>query len=391
MKTRPKVIGYAGAALGLAAILYVAFRPAAIMVESGVVLTGPMQVAVEEQGETRSHDRFVVGAPVSGRLLRVVHHAGDAIEANAVVATIAPVPLGARERDELRAREVAALAALRSSQAQLDHVVADLAQARRESERLEQLFARQLVARQAMEQAQNEAETLEREAEAARFRTESAAAELREVQAGLTALNPEYASGTVVEIRAPAAGRILRILETSERVLAAGTPILVIGDLQQLEVVMEVLSSEAVRLTPGMPALLDGWGGDGPLRAKVRTIEPYAFTKVSALGVEEKRTNVVLDFVDPPGALGDGYRVNGRIITWEAQDVLKVPVSALFRCESGWCVFVVDGKRAREAPVTLGHINSAEGEILSGLRAGQRVIRHPPNALAEGMRVRLLK
>jgi HlyD family secretion protein len=388
MKTPLRIAVYAGAALALAGVVVIAFRPTAIAVETGVVLAGPMQVTVEDQGETRSHDRFVVAAPVSGRLLRVHRHEGDAVNANAVVATIAPVPLGARERAEVRARVAAAAATQLGVQAQLDHVVDDLAQARRESARVEQLFARQLVARQVLEQAQNAAGTLEKEVQAARFRADSAAAELREAQAGLVAVNPEGGDGAVIAIRAPAAGRILRILEASERVLTGGTPILVIGDLDHLEVVMEMLSSEAVRIAPGMPALLDGWGGERPLRARVRLIEPYAFTKVSALGVEEKRTNVVLDFVDPPGSLGDGYRVNGRIVIWEAPAVLKIPVSALFRCVSDWCAFVVDDNRARVVRVTLGHMSSSEGEILSGLRAGQRVVRHPPNELADGARVR---
>lgn len=388
MKLPLKVAVYAAAAAILAGVVFMAFRPAAIAVETGSAVLGSMQVTVDEQGETRSHDRFVVAAPVNGRLLRVLRHDGDAVSANEVVATIAPMPLSARERDELRARVAAAAATERSAQAQLKHVIDDLAQARRESARLEQLFARGLVARQPLEQAQNAAGTLEKEVDAARYRAESAAAELREAQAGLIALEETgRRDGAIVEIRAPAAGRILRIMEASERVLTAGAPILVIGDLAHLEIVMEMLSSEAVKLAPGMPALLEGWGGGTPLRARVRLIEPYAFTKVSALGVEEKRTNVVLDFVDPPASLGDGYRVNGRIITWEAASVLKVPISALFRCGPQWCVFLIDGNRARSARVGLGHMNSTEAEVLSGLRAGQRVVRHPPNELSDGARV----
>jgi len=387
MKMPLKTIAYGVAAAVLAGVVFIAWRPESIAVETGPVLVGPLQVTIEEQGETRSHDRFVVAAPVNGRLLRVLHHDGDAVGVNDVVATIAPVPLSARERDELNARVAAAAAAQRSAEAQLNHVVEDLAQAQRESARMEQLFARGLVARQPLEQAQNAAGTLEKEVDAARYRAKAAAAELREAQAGLIALRAAGGGDGVAEIRAPAAGRILRILEASERVVTAGTPILVIGDLEHLEVVMEMLSSEAVKLTAGMPALLESWGGDKPLRARVRLVEPYAFTKVSALGVEEKRTNVVLDFIDPPGTLGDGYRVTGRIITWDAAAVLKAPVSALFRCGSEWCVFVLDGKRARRREVRLGHMSSTETEILSGLQANDRVIRHPSNELTDGARV----
>jgi HlyD family secretion protein len=367
-------------------MLFLAFRPAPIVVETAVVETGPMQVIVEELGETRSHDRFVVAAPVTGRLLRVLHHDGDAVKQNEIVAALAPVPLSAREVDELNARVSAASAARRTSEAELSHAEADLAQAKRERVRIEDLFARGLVARQPMEQAQNAAGTQEKEVEAARFRAQAAAAELREAQAGLVAL--QATGRNVIEIRAPAAGRILRVVEASERVLPSGAPILVIGDLEHLEVVIEMLSSEAVRVSPGMPALLEGWGGEKPLRARVRTVEPYAFTKVSALGVEEKRTNVVLDFVDPPGALGDGYRVIGKIITWEAPAVLKVPVSALFRCGLDWCVFTVDGNRARRRELRLGHMSVTDAEVVSGLRANERVVRHPSNDLAEGVRVK---
>jgi HlyD family secretion protein len=388
MKKSPKLILYVVAALVLAGVIYIAFRPGSIAVEVGTLVSGPMQVIVEEQGETRSHDRFVVAAPVSGRLLRVLSHDGDTVAANEVVATLAPAPLTARERDELNARVSAAAAAQRGAEAELNHAVQDLDQAKRESARLEQLFARGLVARQPMEQAQNTASTMEKEVEAARFRAQAAAADLRQAQAGLIALR---ATGReVVEIRAPAGGRILRIMEASERVVAAGAPILVIGDLAHLEVVIEMLSSEAVKVSAGMPALLDDWGGDKPLRAKVRLVEPYAFTKVSALGVEEKRTNVVLDFVDPPGPLGDGYRVIGRIITWQSPSVLQAPVSALFRCGTEWCVYVLEGHRVQQRTTQLGHMSSTDAEVLSGLTANEKVVRHPPNELSNGARVRPL-
>lgn len=385
MKKPLRLVSYAGAALLFAGIIYLAFRPASIAVETGTVQSGPMQVTVDEQGETRSHDRFVVAAPVSGRLLRVLHHDGDSVAQNEIVAALAPTPLSARERDEVHARVAAAAAAQRSAEAELNHALADLAQAQRESTRVEQLFGRGLVARQPLEQAQNAAGTLEQEVEAARSRAQAAAADLREAQAGLIAL--KHSGHDVVELRAPAGGRILRITEASERVVGAGTPILVIGDLAHLEVVIEMLSSEAVKVSAGMPAFLENWGGDKPLRARVRLVEPYAFTKVSALGVEEKRTNVVLDFIDPPGTLGDGYRVIGRIIIWQSGSVLKAPVSALFRCGPGWCVYILDGSRARQRAVRLGHMSSSEAEVLSGLQENERVVRHPPNELHDGARV----
>jgi HlyD family secretion protein len=390
MKLRLKTLAWLAAVAVLAAFIGIALRPSAIVVETAIVAVGPLEVTTDELGETRSHDRFVVAAPVNGRLRRVLLHDGAEVAANQVVATIAPVPLSARERDELLARIAAAAAAQRTAAAQLQHVLEDLAQARRETARVEQLLARGLIAQQQVEQARNASVTLAEEAEAARYREKAAAAELRGARAGLVALGDDGRGGAAaVEIRAPATGRILRITEVSERVVTAGTPILVIGDLAHLEVVMEMLSSEAVKVTPGMPARLEGWGGEQPLRARVRLIEPYAFTKVSALGVEEQRTNVVLDFVDPPGALGDGYRVTGRIVIWSAPSVLQAPLSALFRCASAWCVFVVESNRARRREVQVGHFSASAAEILTGLAASERVVKHPPNELDDGARVKV--
>lgn len=390
MQLRLKTLAWLAVVAVLAAFIGVALRPSAIVVETAIVAISPLEVTTDELGETRSHDRFVVAAPVNGRLRRVLLHEGDAVAAKQIVAMLAPIPLSAREADELQARIAAAAAAQRSAAAELQHVLADLAQARRDAARDEQLLARGLIAQQQVEEVRNAAVTLALQAEAARYRERAAAAELRGARAGLVALGDDGRGGAaVIEIRAPAAGRILRITEVSERVVAAGTPILVIGDLAHLEVVMEMLSSEAVKVSPGMAARLEGWGGEQPLRARVRLVEPYAFTKVSALGVEEQRTNVILDFVDPPGALGDGYRVTGRIGTWSAPAVLQAPLSALFRCGTAWCVFVVEGNRAWRREVRVGHFSAGAAEILTGLAASERVVKHPPNELDDGARVKV--
>jgi HlyD family secretion protein len=200
-----------------------------------------------------------------------------------------------------------------------------------------------------------------------------------------------------VVLRAPVDGRVLRVLEQSDRVVGAGTPILEVGDAAQLEVVVEVLTIDAVRVRPGMPVALAGWGGEGTLPATVRTVEPAAFTKISALGVEEQRVRVIADLAGPPGPLGDGYRVEARIVTWSAPSVLKVPASAVFRRaagagqapagDQGWAVFTVAAGRARLRPVAPGHRTAAEVEVLSGLAAGERVVLHPQNELRDGARV----
>ncbi len=240
---------------------------------------------------------------------------------------------------------------------------------------------------QVAEQARNAEVTIANEVEAARFRVKSAAAEVTLAKSGLVAV--QDGQGTLFNIRSPVAGRILRIPDPSERVVAAGTPLLTLGDLNKLEVVIELLSTEATQVKPGMPVILDGWGGNQPLKARVQRVEPYAFTKVSALGIEEKRTNVVADFVEAPQALGDGYRVNAHIVVWSADAVTKVPASALFRCAETWCAFVVENGRAKRRVVTIGHRNAQEAEVLEGLAPGEAVIHHPANQIDESVRVEL--
>ena len=380
------------AAAGVSAVAAMVFflLPAPLPVDGADVQEGPMQVTVDDQGETRSHDRFVLSAPVAGRLARIELHDGDAIAENQLVARIAPLPLSKRERDEVVARVASAEAVQREAEQRVRHADEDLAQARREHERVRKLVQDGFVAPQATEQAHNAEVTAAIEVEAARFRARAAAADVKVARSALSAASAaERGAGGLVQVRAPMAGRILRIEEPSERVIAAGTPLLVIGDLAGLEIVVELLSSEAVKVAPGMPVLVEGWGGDRVLRAKVRRVEPYAFTKVSALGIEEKRVNVIADFVDPPGAIGDGFRVTARIVTWQAERVLKVPASALFRCATGWCVFVIEDGRARRRSIEVGRRNLVEAEVSGGLAAGQRVIRYPANEIDDGTRVRL--
>ncbi len=221
------------------------------------------------------------------------------------------------------------------------------------------------------------------ELSAARQRVSAAQAEVRAAEAGLLGAD----AGNLVEIRSPVSGQVLRVQEKSERVVPGGAPLLAIGDPRRFEVVMDVLSTEAVKVRPGMAMALDQWGGPGQLKARVRTVEPGAFTKISALGVEEQRVNIVADLLDPPGPLGDGYRVEGRVTVAEKADALKVPTSSLFRAGDRWELFVVDGNHARKRTVETGLRNPVETEILQGLEAGATVVRHPPNALADGMRI----
>jgi len=386
MKLPSRKTTYWLAAIAALALIALFFRPAPMRVDIGHVEKGGMQVTVDEQGETRSHDRFVVTAPVAGRLTRIELHDGDAVQENQVVAQIAPLPLSVRERNEQVARIAAAQSQQREAEELVRHAVEDLAQARRESKRVESLVKDGFMSAQAAEQARNAELTIANELEAARFRAKSAAAEVRLAKSGL--IDVRGGEGVLFKVRSPVAGRILRIQDPSERVVLPGAPLLTVGDLSKLEIVIELLSTEAMQVKPGMPVILDGWGGKQPLKAKVQRVEPYAFTKVSALGIEEKRTNVVAEFVDAPQALGDGYRVNAHIVVWAADQVNKIPASALFRCADAWCAFVVEDGRAKRRSVKIGHRNAQEAEVMEGLAPGDTVIRHPANQIQEGTRVK---
>jgi len=380
----------AGAALLVAAALYLLLRPKAVEVDAAAVERGPLVVTVDEQAETRSHDRFVVAAPVAGRVLRVNLHEGDAVAAGQPVAELTPAPLGERETRELEARLASARALQREAQDRLRRAEQDVALAGRERTRLQGLAERKLVAEQALDQARTAEAAAAHEMNAARHRVDAAAADVEAVRAGLITTQSERSGQVpVLLVRAPVAGRILRVPEKSDRVVPAGSQLLVVGDLSHLEVLIELLSTEAVKVRPGMPVLLDGWGGDHVLHARVSVVEPYAFTKVSALGVEEKRTNVIADFLDSPAPLGDGYRLQAHIVTFSADSVVKVRASAVFPCAQGSCVFIVENSRARLRPVAIGHRTPDFAEVLDGLEVGAVAICYPPNDVVDGARVRV--
>ncbi len=382
------------AALGAAAIGAIAwgFVPDPIAVEVTTVQRGPLQVTADEDGETRAHDRYVVSAPVAGRVSRVELHEGDAVRADQIVAQLWPVPLSAREREEQLARIAAAEALVREAQERIRHAAADYEQAKRERLRVDRLVRDGFMSPQGAEQARVLETTSANELQAARFRARSAQADAQVARAALLALDAARgAAPAAIAVHSPVEGKVLRIPDKSERVVTAGAPLVVVGDPSQLEVVIDLLSTEAVKVKAGTPVLLEGWSGDRPLRARVRVVEPLAFTKVSALGVEEQRVNVIADFVDPPGPLGDAYRVEARVVLWSGDDVLKVPVSALFRRGETWNVFVLESARARRREVEIGHRGALEVEIVKGLSVGEQVVRHPSNDVEDGRRVRVTR
>jgi HlyD family secretion protein len=370
--------------LGLAFLIAWTLRPKPLAVEIGRVARGRMQVTIDEDGQTRAHDRFTLAAPIAGRLSRIRLHEGDPVGPQTVIATISPLPIDAREVARTKA-EIESLEALRKEALQyVERAEADHEQTQRDVVRYTDLQRQDVVARQTLEQAQTAEKRAAKEVAGARFKVQSAEAEIARARAGLISLEETHEKGSrTVELRSPVASRILRILEPNEHVVAAGTPVVLLSNPSKIEIVIDLLSTDAVKVKPGAAVSIEGWGGPKALRARVRTVEPYGFTKVSALGIEEQRVNVIADFLDPPAGLGDGYRIEARIVIWENPDVLIAPASALFRDGEQWNVFVFEGGRASRKSVEVGHRNALEAEIIRGLNPGDGVIVHPPNDLKD--------
>lgn len=365
-----------------------AFRPKPLPVDTARASRGPLQVTIDEDGQTRAHDRFTLTAPVAGMLSRIALHEGDAVTADTVIAVIRPLPIDSREEAEIRARIASAEALKREAEQQVARAETAHAQAKRDLGRAELLFKQGIMPSDRFEEAQSKEATLARDLEAAKDRAKAAAAEVQRAEAGLISVASERKEKRqAAPIRAPVDGRILRILEKSEGVVASGIPIVVLSNTNKIEIVADLLSTDAVKVQPGAAVSVENWGGDEPLRARVRTIEPFGFTKVSALGIEEQRVNVIADFIDPPANLGDGYRVDVHIVIWENSDVLKVPASALFRVGNAWRVFVFEGGVARTRSVEVGYRNALEAEIRSGLQEGEEVVLHPSNDIEEGVAI----
>lgn len=386
MKHTGNKLAWVAGAMIVAVMAVLLMRPKPIPVDTAPVVVGPMTVTVEEEGETRLHDNFVISAPVAGRLLRIELRAGDAVSSEETVARIEPAPIDPRYRAELTAQVQAAEAGKQEAAALAERAQSDYGQARRNLDRAEKLAASGVISKEALEQAHTAEAASVQALEAARHRLAATTSEEEAARARL--LDARRSRGAaVVEVNSPIAGKVLRLLQQSERVVTAGTPLLELGYSPRLEVVTDVLSSEAVKVQSGDPVLLEGWGGERPIRARVRLVEPSGFTKVSALGIEEQRVNVVIDFVDPPGPLGDAYRVEARIIVWQGERVTKAPTSALFRQGTEWAVFVLQGDRATRRQVEIGHRNATEAEVLKGVATGEQVVLHPTNEIRDGVRI----
>ena len=379
--------------IAVAAIVAMAMWPEAIEVDLTQVTRGPMQVTLDEDGETRVRDRFVVSAPVAGRLLRVELEPGDAVvKGKTIVARLAPAAaplLDPRTRSELDAGVAASKAAVGQAQAERDRAATALTRARTTLGRQRELNKAGAISADDLEAADTAVRVAEEASRAADFTFTRSQHELELARARLT--GPVLGGRSTVDVVAPVSGVILKRLRESETVVPTSDPILELGDPSKLEIVADFLSTDAVQIRTGATVLIEQWGGGETLNGRVRRVEPSGFMKVSALGVEEQRVNVLIDFVDPPSAikaLGDAYRVEVRVVTWQEDSVVKVPVGALFRRGDGWAVFLVDQNVVKLQPVKLGQRNDTEGEILEGLSEGQTLVLHPPDTLQDAMHIK---
>jgi HlyD family secretion protein len=397
----------AGVGVAMALALAWAFAPRPVEVELAAVTQGRFESTIDEDGKTRLADRYVVSAPLAGRLARITLREGDTVAAEALLATLTPVlPAMQDERTlrELQARVEGAQDNVQRAASRLERAKVALAQAQNEARRTEELAKQGFIAPTKLDSDRLATLGTQREVESALAEQRIATHDLEQARAALGAVRPGAGAASTQRsfaVRAPAAGRVLRVLQASETVVALGTPLLELGDVSRLEIVAELLTTDALAAKPGSRVAIERWGGPATLEGHVRSVEPGAFTKVSALGVEEQRVRVLIDITSPQAAwqaLGDGYRVSLRIVTLAEDKAVQVPVSAVFPLPAGsagadadatqrFAVFLNDGGRARLVPVVLAARNGSAAWIRSGLMVGQQVIVYPPATVRDDVRV----
>ena len=388
-------IGLAVFALVIVFLIVQGFQPQPVVVNVAQAERGPMRVTVEEEGKTRVIDRFVVSAPIAGFARRVEMDVGDLVKRGTVLVRLDPLRarvLNPRSRAEATARVAAAEASLSAAKQDVEAAATDASFRESELKRTRELFEFSTIPKQNLDQAETDSRRAQATFRSSKFSVEVARHQLEVARTALRYSAAQQAGrpSETVAIQSPVSGRVLKLIHESEGVVQAGQALVEIGDPRGLEVEVEVLSADAVKLTPGTRTLLERWGGEWPLEAEVRTVEPVGFTKISALGVEEQRVLVIADIVSPPEEwqrLGDGYRVEAQFVLWEEAEVLQIPGNTLFRRSDGWAVFVIEAGIARRREVTLGRRNGLSAQVLSGVQQGETLIVHPDEAIDEGVEV----
>ena len=370
--------------------------PRPIAVDLATVVKGPMEVTIDDEAKTRVRDVYTVSAPVAGKVLRNPREVGDQVTADetvvAVMQPMRPSFLDVRSREELQAALAAAEAAERLADHDVHRIQASLDYYRSELRRVEKLKVGETISAKALDEAKFSVEANEATLGSAKAQLEVRRNERASIAARLTDpsdTNPPDDSSCCIQIRSPVTGRVLKVIQESENVVQPGTPLIDIGDPLDLEVVADLLSTDAVQIKEGSSVRIDGWGGP-PIQGRVARIDPAGFLKVSALGIEEQRVRTRIDFVDPPemwSTLGHDYRVIVHVTIWKGDNVLTVPVGTLFRVGEDWAVFAVRDGRARTTPVKIDHQNGRVAEVVSGLSEGDRIILHPSDRITDGVAI----
>ncbi|HET7506478.1 MAG TPA: HlyD family efflux transporter periplasmic adaptor subunit [Kofleriaceae bacterium] len=384
-----KRAGLAAAGLAIVGALVSAWLPKPVAVDAGTVRRGPLAVEVDEDGQTRVRDRFVVAAPITGTLQRIELDPGAQVQAGDVIARIDPPDpalLDERSREEATARLAAAIAHQRGADIAIARATLARDAAVREATRTRTLRERGAITESERERSDDQEQLAIRDLAAAEAERARARAEVAAARAVVEPRSPGHPVRAVA-VTAPASGQVLRVVRDSAGPVMAGAALVELGDPRALEVVIDVLSSDAARIAPGMPVAIEAWGGDGALRGEVHRVEPSAFTRISALGVEEQRVKVIATIAAPPATLGDGFRVEARIFTWRGDRVVILPASAVFRDKERWAVYAIQGGRARLVPIELGHRGRLEVELASGLGPGAAVVLHPTDQIRDGVQV----
>jgi HlyD family secretion protein len=387
MKIRSRWIVIAVGVLAIGGIAGMTLVGSPVEVDTAIVSRTGLSMLVSEDGHTRVRNRYVVTAPATGLLARIELTAGDDVEEGTVLATLFAAPSAPRNADVADAEISAAEAQRDQAAAQVQELETALAQAVQQADRTQRLADTSSVSTAALERAQLAVVSAQRQLDAGRAAVRAAEANLAALRAALLGVDYITLSDRGVEVTAPAIGKVLRILEGDQRVVTAGTPLIEIGDTTELEVVVAVLSEDAVRIRNGFPVQITEWGGEGTLDARVIRVEPDAFSQTSALGVQEQRVNIIASLIDPPAELGSGYRVQANIVIWSDEEAVTVPTSALFQRMGEWHVFAIVEGRASLTQVEIGHRSAQNAQVLGGLPDGSRVIVFPSEEIADGVDV----
>ncbi len=374
------------AILGIAGLLLVFLRPSPIDVEVGLVASGPFFEAVEAQGRTRAINPYRVAAPIAGRLLRTELDEGDRVSSGQVLARIAPTPQDQRSLAFAQANLIATQARFTAAEAALEETRSASARVARELERREELFRNKLASAEETELYRQLATAEQARMRSAEANLRAAEADIESARSFLLGVSPDDGNEgeSIIEIMAPVSGTVYKVFEESERVIPAGAPLFEISNQDGLEVIADLLTQDAIKIQAGDTVYITGWGGDQTINAVVKYIEPEAFTKISALGVEEQRVNVIAELLDSPENLGAEYRIEVAIVTWQATEVLTIPSSAIFQRSNGWNTFVVNDGKVETRPLLIGSRGRELSRVVGGVSEGERVILYPSDLINEG-------